>query len=88
MYNPEQVSYEQLLEKFTSVHNPTQLNRQVGAAGRESTFKIAQFGLRFQIPVSQGMQYLDLNMSVLQGGDVGTQYRCAPLKPEPCVQLV
>ena len=29
LYNPDEVSYQQLLEVFTSIHNPTQLNRQV-----------------------------------------------------------
>lgn len=30
-YDPQQVSYERLLETFWKKHNPTQKNRQVGA---------------------------------------------------------
>ena len=29
LYNPDEVPYQQLLDVFTSIHNPTQLNRQV-----------------------------------------------------------
>lgn len=35
LYNPDEVSYEKLLETFTSVHNPTQLNRQGGDVGTQ-----------------------------------------------------
>ena len=40
-YDPDQVSYEQLLEVFWSSHNPTQLNRQgpdVGSQYRSAIF--------------------------------------------------
>jgi peptide-methionine (S)-S-oxide reductase len=41
LYNPAEVSYEQLLDQFTSIHNPTQLNRQVKhvSSPRRSTQK-------------------------------------------------
>ena len=32
-YNPDTVSYEQLLDKFWSIHDPTTLNRQVFDCG-------------------------------------------------------
>jgi peptide-methionine (S)-S-oxide reductase len=35
LYNPDEVSYQQLLEVFTSIHNPTQLNRQGGDVGTQ-----------------------------------------------------
>ncbi|MGH2980568.1 MAG: peptide-methionine (S)-S-oxide reductase MsrA [Solirubrobacterales bacterium] len=34
-FDPEQVSYEQLLEKFFSLHDPTQLNRQGPDVGHQ-----------------------------------------------------
>lgn len=36
-YDPTQVSYEQLLETFSSIHNPTQLNRQVRCSNDSSS---------------------------------------------------
>ena len=35
VYNPEQVSYEELLEVFWSIHDPTQLNRQGADRGEQ-----------------------------------------------------
>ncbi len=34
-YNPQQVSYDQLLEIFWSIHDPTQLNRQGADRGEQ-----------------------------------------------------
>lgn len=41
LYNPQEISYEKLLEKFWAIHDPTQLNRQgpdVGSQYRSVVF--------------------------------------------------
>jgi peptide methionine sulfoxide reductase MsrA len=66
LYNPAEVSYKQLLEKFTSIHNPTQLNRQVCIFALAETHRKPGDGMwrRLTSPTCD-----------MQGGDVGTQYR-------------
>lgn len=59
LYNPDEVSYQQLLEVFTSIHNPTQLNRQVwtgnspGLDRRKSTWNL-RLALEHAVPCGPG----------------------------------
>jgi peptide-methionine (S)-S-oxide reductase len=57
-YNPQQVSYEQLLELFWSIHDPTQLNRQGADRGEQYRSVIFYHSQEQQIAAMQSLKQL------------------------------
>ncbi|NBD31915.1 MAG: peptide-methionine (S)-S-oxide reductase MsrA [Cyanobacteria bacterium] len=58
-YNPEQVSYEELLEVFWSIHDPTQFNRQGADRGEQYRSVIFYHDREQAVIAQQSKQQLD-----------------------------